>query len=143
MRKIAADIYGGAFRDDPNLINAHAQNMKGASDLGYLYQLLALTGWSSLPWLHKLIQPTLVLMGNVAPIVPLINGQILTRLIRGARLQIMQDGHLFFVTKPQETALIVARFIAEGCVHIDRIRRSPLMCWLGVRRGCYKSNSLT
>ena len=114
MRKIAADIYGGAFRHDPNLINAHAQSMKGASDLGYLYQLLALTGWSSLPWLHKLIQPTLVLMGNDDPIVPLINGQILTRLIRGARLQIMQDGHLFFVTKPQETALIVARFIAEG-----------------------------
>jgi hypothetical protein len=45
--------------------------------------------------------------------VPLINGQILTRLIRGARLQIIQDGHLFFVTKPQETALMVERFIAE------------------------------
>jgi poly(3-hydroxyalkanoate) depolymerase len=113
MRKIAADIYGGAFRDDPDLINAHAQNMKGASDLGYLYQLLALAGWTSLPWLHTLNQPTLILMGNDDPIVPLINGQILTRLIRGARLQIMQDGHLFFVTRPQETALIVERFVAE------------------------------
>jgi poly(3-hydroxyalkanoate) depolymerase len=113
MRKIAADIYGGAFRDDPDLINAHAQNMKGASDLGYLYQLLALAGWTSLPWLHTLNQPTLILMGNDDPIVPLINGQILTRLIRDARLQIVQDGHLFFVTKPQETALMVERFIAE------------------------------
>jgi pimeloyl-ACP methyl ester carboxylesterase len=78
-----------------------------------LYQLSALTGWTSLPWLHRLIQPTLILMGNDDPIVPLINGHILTRLIRGARLQIMQDGHLFFVTKPQETALLVEHFIAE------------------------------
>jgi poly(3-hydroxyalkanoate) depolymerase len=113
MRKIAADIYGGTFRDDPDLINTHAQNMNPTSDLGYLYQLLALAGWTSLPWLHTLNQPTLVLMGNDDPIVPLINGKILTRLIRGARLQIMQDGHLFFVTKPQETALVVERFIAE------------------------------
>jgi poly(3-hydroxyalkanoate) depolymerase len=113
MRKIAADIYGGTFRDDPDLINTHAQNMNATSDLGYLYQLLALAGWTSLPWLHTLNQPTLVLMGNDDPIVPLINGKILTRLIRGARLQIMQDGHLFFVTKPQETALVVERFIAE------------------------------
>jgi poly(3-hydroxyalkanoate) depolymerase len=113
MRKIAADIYGGSFRDDPDLINAHAKNMKGASDLGYLYQLLALAGWTSLPWLHTLNQPTLILMGNDDPIVPLINGQILTRLIRGSRLQILQDGHLFFVTKPQETALMVEGFIAD------------------------------
>jgi poly(3-hydroxyalkanoate) depolymerase len=113
MRKIAADIYGGAFRDDPDLINAHAKNMKATSNLGYLYQLLAFAGWTSLPWLHTLNQPTLILMGNDDPIVPLINGQILTRLIRGARLQILQDGHLFFVTKPQETAQIVDRFIAQ------------------------------
>jgi hypothetical protein len=52
-------------------------------------------------------------VGNDDPIVPLINGHILTRLIRGARLQIMQDRHLFFVTKPQETALLVEHFIAE------------------------------
>src|SRR5258707_5662774 len=76
MRKIAADIYGGAFRDDPNLINAHGQNIKGASDLGYLYQLLALTGWSSLACLHKLIQPTLVLLGYDDPTVSLINWRI-------------------------------------------------------------------
>ena len=67
MRKIAADIYGGAFRDDPDLINAHAQNMKGASDLGYLYQLLALAGWTSLPWLHTLNQPTFDSHGQRRP----------------------------------------------------------------------------
>ena len=113
MHKIAPHIYGGEFRDNPDLIRAHAKNMKGSSDLGYLYQLLAVAGWSSLPWLHKLTQPTLVLMGNDDPIVPLVNGQILARLIRQSRLQVMDDGHLFFVTKPQQTALHVQRFVAE------------------------------
>ncbi len=62
----------------------HAENMRGASDLGYLYQLLAMAGWTSLPWLRSLAQPTLVLMGRDDPLVPVIN---------------------VFVTQPQETAL--------------------------------------
>ena len=113
MHSIAADIYGGAFRRDPELIGAHARNMKGASDIGYLFQLLAMTGWSSLPWLHTLPQPTLVLMGKDDPLVPLVNGRILTKLIRNARLQVIDDGHLFFVTQPRETAQIVQRFLDE------------------------------
>jgi pimeloyl-ACP methyl ester carboxylesterase len=37
MNSIAADIYGGAFRDDPSLIGRHATAMRGARSLGYLY----------------------------------------------------------------------------------------------------------
>jgi hypothetical protein len=48
MRSIAPEIYGGAFRDDPELISKHARAMSGASSLGYLYQLLAMTGWRGL-----------------------------------------------------------------------------------------------
>jgi poly(3-hydroxyalkanoate) depolymerase len=113
MRSIASDIYGGEFRRDPDLIGAHASNMKNASDIGYLFQLLALSGWSSLPWLHRLTQPTLVLMGRDDPLVPMVNGRILAALIRNARLQVIDDGHLFFVTKPLETAQIVQRFVDE------------------------------
>jgi hypothetical protein len=35
----------GTFRDDPELISKHARAMPGASSLGYLHQLLAMTGW--------------------------------------------------------------------------------------------------
>ena len=77
MRAIAADIYGGNFRDDPSLINSHAEHMRSPSSLGYLYQLLALTGWTSLLWLHRLKQPTLVVMGQDDPVVPLISGRLL------------------------------------------------------------------
>src|SRR5262249_17243285 len=70
MRSIAAEVYGGAFRSDPELIATHAEAMVGVTGLGYLLQLLAMTGWTSLPWLWSLRQPTLVLMGRDDPLVP-------------------------------------------------------------------------
>src|SRR5258708_10199351 len=113
MRSIAPEIYGGDFRDDPELISKHAQAMSGASSRGYLFQLLAMTGWTSLPWLGSLRQPTLVLMGRDDPLVPPINGRILARLIPNARLQMIDDGHLFMVTRPVETAAIIEAFLSD------------------------------
>jgi poly(3-hydroxyalkanoate) depolymerase len=113
MHSIAPQIYGGAFRNDPQLIDKHAQAMSGANGLGYLYQLLAMVGWTSLPWLWSLKQPTLVLMGKDDPIVPVVNGRIMARLIPHARLELIDDGHLFMVTRPAETAEIIERFLAE------------------------------
>ena len=114
LRSIAAEIYGGNLREDPSLIHEHAENMKGASNLGYLYQLLALAGWTSLLWLHSLKQPTLVVMGHDDPIVPMANGQILARLIPNSRLEVMACGHLFIVTMPRETAKLFRQFVGEA-----------------------------
>jgi poly(3-hydroxyalkanoate) depolymerase len=114
MRKIAPDIYGGAFRKDPSLINRHAEAMSGARGLGYLYQLLALTGWTSLPWLWTIRQPTLILMGRDDPLVPVANGRILARFIPNSRLETIDDGHLFIVTRPDETAQRIEKFLADG-----------------------------
>jgi len=114
MNRIAPQIYGGDFRKDPSLIGAHASAMRGAGKLGYLYQLLAMTGWTSLPWLWSLPQPTLVLMGSDDPLVPPINGRLLALLIPKAQLQMIDDGHLFMVTRPVETARFVETFLANG-----------------------------
>jgi poly(3-hydroxyalkanoate) depolymerase len=114
MQSIAAEIYGGKFRADPNLAGMHAANMKGASNLGYIYQLLAVAGWTSVPWLPWLKQPTLIVMGHDDPVVPLVNGRVLARLIPNSRLKVMPCGHLFIVTMPAETASMFARFLAEG-----------------------------
>jgi poly(3-hydroxyalkanoate) depolymerase len=113
MRSIAGEIYGGAFRDDPELIAKHAHAMFGATNLGYLFQLLAMSGWTSLPWLASLRHPTLVLMGRDDPLVPPVNGRILARLIPNARLQMIDDGHLFMVTQPVETARTIEAFLNE------------------------------
>jgi poly(3-hydroxyalkanoate) depolymerase len=116
MSKVAPEIYGGAFRKDPSLIGSHAKAMYGARNLGYLYQLLAVTGWTSLPWLWSLPQPALVLMGRDDPLVPVINGRVLAQLIPNAKLRLIDDGHLLMVTRPKETAAMIEGFLAGRSV---------------------------
>ena len=58
MRSIAAEIYGGDFRKDDTLIISHAAGMRPSSNAGYMLQLLAMTGWTSVPFLWRLRQPT-------------------------------------------------------------------------------------
>ena len=119
MGKVAPDIYGGAFRRDPSAIASHADAIHGARNLGYFYQLLAMAGWTSLPWLWSLPQPTLVLMGSDDPLVSPINGQILARLIPNAELRTIDDGHLFMVTRPTETAGLIEAFLADETKRVE------------------------
>jgi pimeloyl-ACP methyl ester carboxylesterase len=114
IRKIAPDLYGGAFRKDPSMIGRHAEAMFGARGVGYVYQLLAMVGWTSLPWLRAVRQPTLILMGRDDPLVPVANGHILARLIPNSRLEVIDDGHLFIVAQPVETARRIERFLGGG-----------------------------
>ena len=86
--------------------------MKWSSDYGYYLQLMAGLGWSSLPWLRFLAQPTLVIAATDDPIVPLANARILAKLIPDARLVTIDDGHLFLVTKPHALAKIIADFLS-------------------------------
>ena len=113
MRRVAPEIYGGAFRQNPNLIEAYAGAMGGASHRGYLYQVMAMTGWTSLPWLWTLKQQALILAGTDDPIIPLINARVMARLMPNARLEILDDGHLFLVTRPVDSAAIIEKFLAE------------------------------
>ena len=95
LHAFGGEIYGGAFRSDPDLLRRHAQALWAPSNRGYLYQLIAAAGWTSLPWLPLLTQPTLVMHGSDDPIVPLINARILSALIRRAELHVVDDGHMF------------------------------------------------
>lgn len=113
MRSIAAEIYGGDFRKDPTLISRHAAAMKGASQAGYMLQLLAMTGWTSLPFLWLLRQPTLILAGTDDPLVPVINARMLHSMIPNSRLELLDDGHLFLVTKSQQSAERIEAFLRE------------------------------
>lgn len=111
MRTVAGDIYGGAFRDAPDLAACVLRHVRWSSDYGYYLQLLAALGWSSLPWLAWLRQRTLVMVGADDPLVPAVNGRILAALIPDARLVTVDDGHLFLVTRPRESAGLVTDFL--------------------------------
>jgi poly(3-hydroxyalkanoate) depolymerase len=112
LARIAGDLYGGALRAQPGLIRSLAPVSAGADRRGYLFQQLALLGWSSLPWLPLLPQRTLVLAGRDDPIVPLANARLMARLLRCGRLHVVDDGHLFLVSNPVAAGRIVSRFLA-------------------------------
>jgi poly(3-hydroxyalkanoate) depolymerase len=115
LHEVAPEIYGGAFRrDTARLVHKHLRHLQWSNEWGYILQLLAIWGWSSMPWLHTLRSPTLVMTGHDDPIVPLINAMILKWLIPNARLEILDCGHLFLVTRPEESAAIIGRFLAEA-----------------------------
>jgi poly(3-hydroxyalkanoate) depolymerase len=111
MRRVAGDIYGGVLRGSPELVRKHLTHVRWSSDYGYYLQLIAGFGWSSLPWLRLLSQPTLVMAGTDDPIVPVANGRILAALIPDARLVTIDDGHLFLVTSADESAAEISRFL--------------------------------
>src|SRR5215475_7761893 len=81
MKRIAGDVYGGVLRRTPELVHRHLRHVRWSSDMGYYLQLIAVLGWSSLPWLQCLPQPTLVMAGTDDPLVPVANGHILANLI--------------------------------------------------------------
>ena len=111
MNKVAGEIYGGALRESPELVRDHLRHVRWSSDYGYYLQLIAGVGWSSLPWLPFLSQPTLVIAGTDDPIVPVANGRILAALIPDARLVTIDDGHLFLVTSADKSAEIISEFL--------------------------------
>ena len=82
MAQIAGEIYGGKVRKQPELARTFAETAHAGSRLGYLYQLLGPAGWTSVRWLHRIRQPTLILHGDEDPLVPPVNAKIMHRLIR-------------------------------------------------------------
>ncbi len=111
-QRIAAELYGGRMRaESARAWEVLHENSRVGSRRGYLYQLLAGVGWSSLPVLPLITQPVLVLAGRDDPIVPLVNARIMTRLLPDATLHIYDDGHLGLVTASDELAPVVADFL--------------------------------
>ena len=112
--RIAGDIYGGSMRTRPEdgAQLLHAATRAGPKR-GYYYQLAAATGWSSLPFLSLLRQPTLVLCGDDDPIIPVVNAHVLARLIPDSRLHIYHGGHLGILTESAELGPVIERFLDE------------------------------
>lgn len=110
--KAAADIYGGVFRDDPKYAYRHASMVQPPAGLGYLWQIFAISGWTSVHRLHRIQQPTLILAGDDDPLVPLANARFMAKLIPNARVEILPCGHLFLLTKPEQAAPIIQSFLA-------------------------------
>ncbi|WP_020178262.1 poly(3-hydroxyalkanoate) depolymerase [Methylopila sp. M107] len=107
-KSIAGEIYGGKARTQPTMVDEYRRTSKR----GYLMQQIALLGWTSVPWLPLLRQPTLIMAGDDDPVIPLVNARLMARLIRDSRLHVFHDGHLFLISEAEESARIVSEFLA-------------------------------
>lgn len=104
--QVASEIYGG--RADAAVV----AEFRRTSRIGYLLQQTALAGWTSLPWLPLLPQPTLVLAGEGDRIIPLANARLLTGAIRRSQLRTFPDGHLFLISSAAAAGAAVRGFLA-------------------------------
>jgi poly(3-hydroxyalkanoate) depolymerase len=113
--RIAADIYGGTIRNDPDPAQKTLQHLRPLGPKrGYYYQLVAGAGWTSLPFLRLIRQPTLVISGDDDPIVPKINARIMGRLIPNAEVHVYHGGHLGLLTEAADLAPIIERFLSKA-----------------------------
>jgi len=113
LEQIAGEIYGGKMRTHPEYAREFARTAHLGSVLGYFYQMLGGVGWTSIFWLRKLRQPTLILHGDDDPLVPLVNAKLLQRLIPHAQLYIFHDGHLGLGTSAGELAQVIEQFLTR------------------------------
>jgi poly(3-hydroxyalkanoate) depolymerase len=118
--RIAADLYGGTTRSDPSRAREllHGRTRVGPRR-GYLYQLAAGAGWSSLPFLPWIRQPTLLLAGDDDPIVPLVNARLMRFLLPDAELHVYHGGHLGLLTEAADLAPVVDGFLRRGARTAD------------------------
>src|SRR2546427_637901 len=114
LERIAPTIYGGGIEGHPELLERFAETLRKRppSTRGFLWQLVAAAGWTSLPWLRRIPHPTLVVAGDRDPIVPLVNARLMARLIPEAHLYVVRGGgHLFLLTHAGEVASVIRDFL--------------------------------
>jgi poly(3-hydroxyalkanoate) depolymerase len=114
FEKVAPVLYGGAVRTNPRLLreHEHLRFIRPPSLRGYFFQMFAIWGWSSLPWLRTIDRPALVVAADDDPIVPLANARMIARRLPQSRLHVVPNGgHLFLITHADEVAPVVERFL--------------------------------
>ena len=110
--RVGPTLYGGRIRLEPD---AAARLLEGHSTLpsrrAYALQLAAGVGWTSLPWLPLIRQPTMLVAGRDDPLIPLVNARIMVRLLPHASLLVYDDGHLGLLTSADVLGPEIARFL--------------------------------
>lgn len=117
LESIAGTVYGGELRENPELLRerGYYRMVRPSSFTGYLGQAVALVGWTSLPWLWRLTQPTLIVAGDDDPITPLFNARVMARLIPNSRLHVIEGGgHLTLLTRTGEIVPAIVDFLHES-----------------------------
>lgn len=94
---------------------------------GYALQLMAAWSWSSLPWLHTLEHPTLVITGAQDRLVPPVNSELIASRLPNARLLTIDGwGHYVLLDHSSGGGAAIADFLAA-----EQLQESAV--WRGAR----------
>ena len=108
MAKHFKTLYGGAVGNK----SEHINRLKPPSKTGYFYQLMAMMGWTSAPFLPFMKTETLIMMGDDDQIVPLANGKFLNFLIPNSELFVVANGgHLFLLSHVAQSIAAIRAFL--------------------------------
>jgi poly(3-hydroxyalkanoate) depolymerase len=108
MAKHFKTLYGGMVGNK----SEHINRLKPPSKTGYFYQLMAMMGWTSAPFLPFMKTETLIMMGDDDQIVPLANGKFLNFLIPNSELFVVENGgHLFLLSHVEESIAAIRAFL--------------------------------
>ena len=113
-------MYGPVTDPDGRFMHqqVHARRSRPPTAWGYASQLCAVAGWTSLPWLHRIGAPTLILTGGKDPIVPPINARILGARIPDATVHVFPDaGHLLLMDHAVQSAELITCFLRSDETH--------------------------
>jgi poly(3-hydroxyoctanoate) depolymerase len=111
MDRVAKRLYGDDVDRQRERFARFVAHTRAPTWSGYASMLVAVTGWSSLPWIRSLTPPTLVLAGSQDRITPAVNGRMLARLIPNARLEVIEGGHLFLLLNPEQSLPLIRGFL--------------------------------
>ena len=111
-RDFLARNFETLYGDEPEGAALFAARMKAPTRSGYLYQLMAMIGWTSLPFLRFLPHETLIMAGDRDHIVPLANAKILNFMIANSQLHVVENGgHLFALSRANEVIPVLKDFL--------------------------------
>jgi pimeloyl-ACP methyl ester carboxylesterase len=68
-------------------------------------------GWTSLTWLWRLQQPTLIIQGEDDPMVPNANAHLMACLLPTSPLEVVDCGHMLILTRVPQVSRMVKNFL--------------------------------
>jgi len=111
MPELIRDLYSGDFVYNPGLAEELGL-VRPIDEATYRRQLMAIFGWTSVPWLRSVRNETLILHADNDPVCPYVNAPLMRRLIPGSSLtKVAGGGHLFVLTRPEESARLINDFL--------------------------------
>jgi poly(3-hydroxyalkanoate) depolymerase len=118
MAKHFKTLYGGMVGNK----SEHIGRITPPSKTGYFYQLMAMMGWTSAPFLPFMKTETLIMMGDDDQIVPLANGKFLNFLIPNSELFVVENGgHLFLLSHVEQSISAIRAFLDRNA---DTVRKA-------------------